>query len=158
MGDHIRCQIEYSKGFENYIVALVEDIKTILEMDEVQNFYFFWQDYSDRFERDHYWEDNFVDTWYALNQKESELLLDSRMKNAEIALKTLEAYREGDLEHQPSDLVARNYHLTANQHGMTHWDEFKFCLKRAIEIPIIQLTHRLGLDFVHSKIFLREFK
>ncbi len=186
MGEHLRCQVEYSKGFENYVDALVEDIKPITEIDEVQDFYFFWQDHSekferhiqldlvlgpeldtqdfkdkvdeklDQFERNHYWEDDFLDTWYALNQKESELLLDSRMRNADIALKALVAYREGELEHRPSDLVARNFHLTANQHGMTHWDEFKFCFKRAVEIPFIQLTHSLGIGVIYDKIFLRE--
>jgi len=92
-----------------------------------------------------------------LNNKESDLLLKSRFRNAEIALEVLEAYLNHDLEHSPKQLVARNYHLPANQHGMTHLDEFKFCLKRIIEIPIIQLTNRLGLDFIHNKLFLREF-
>ena len=186
MTDHIRCQIQYQKGFRNYAETLVTDVKPIIEMEEVDDFYFFWQDYSEKFDRhiqldlivnsevdvenfkqkvnnelesknrSYYWEKEFVDTWYALTQKESDILLKSRFKNAEVALETLEAYLDEELERSPKQLVARNYHLMANQHGMTHLDEFKFCLKRVIEIPIIQLTHRLGIGFVYDKLFLRE--
>ncbi|MFB6158843.1 MAG: hypothetical protein ABEJ95_04270 [Candidatus Nanohalobium sp.] len=93
-----------------------------------------------------YWEEDFATTWFARNDAESDILLKHRIKNAELALETLEEHREGNLERKPSELVNRSYHLSANQHGMTHWDEFKYCIKRAMQIPLIQLKHRLEIN------------
>lgn len=175
MDKHLRCQIEYKKGFDNLVDVLIEDVKPVVNMDNVEKSYYFWQEYSERFhrhvqldlivsdevdeddlkdrveshleevDRQYYWEEDFVSTWFARNDTESAILLDHRTKNAEIALSTLEAYREGNLDRHPSEFVNRVYHLGANQHGMTHWDEFKFCIKRMIQIPIIQFKSRAGL-------------
>jgi len=41
MSDHVRCQIQYDKGFRNYAESLIADIKPITEMKEVDDFYFF---------------------------------------------------------------------------------------------------------------------
>ena len=178
--NHLRCQVEYEKGFENYIEALIEDIKPVLQLDCIGEYYFFWQDYSKKFERhiqldllvnenysrdeakyqtnakldetgrNYYWEEDFTTTWYGLTEKEKEILLQSRINNAAIALQTLEAHINGELEHQPPELVNRNYHLTANQHGMTHLDELRFCTKRIIQL----ISMRLLGDRLYNRLFL----
>lgn len=186
-GRHLRCHIEYEKGFDSYAKTLVKVVKPVTEMQSVERFYFFWQDYSDRFERhvqldlfvdqssdvetikrnieskiekedrEFYWEEEFVSTWYGLNQKEKNLLLETRVRNAEISLETLEAYLEGEIEHRPEQLVNRNYHVIANQNGMTLLDEFKFCLTRIIQIPLIKIFDIAGVgESIYNRIFLKK--
>jgi len=84
--------------------------------------------------REYYWQEEFLSTWWGLNQTENNLLLEARCNNSELALKTLEEHRKENLEHRPEELVNRNYHLTTNMHGMNYWDELKFCVKRPVEM------------------------
>ena len=182
---HLRVQIEYQKGFENYIDTVTTAVDEISDLEIIDSYWFFWQDYSERFNRhvqldllteekretkkkveeileehhkQYYWDKNLISTWYALNDQEAEILREKRIQNSKSALKTLKAYKKGNLEHEPKNLVNRNYHLSANTHGMTHLDELKFCAKRILQIPIIQITNRLGMIEIYNRIFLRKEK
>jgi len=86
-----------------------------------------------------------------MNSEEKELLLEARYKNAELALKTLEKHQESLLEHRPEEFINRNYHLTANMHGMNYWDEVKFCIKRSLQI----IGAKILPDAIYNKIFPR---
>ena len=152
MADAVELSIHigYDNGKENFRDTVVDIVRPISGIDGIKKYYFFWQEYSEQFERhlklylitdsssdmkrirerieefledenrDYYWQDEFLPTWWGLNQTENELLLEVRCKNSELALKTLEEYKNRNLEHRPEEIVNRNYHLTANMHGMTY--------------------------------------
>jgi len=187
MTEHLRVHIEYDKGFENYVDAVLDAIQPVTELEDVSGFNFFRQSYLEDYNRhiqidlfvdeekvqeskqkiekvleergrEFQWEENFVYAWYALNQKEEDLLLKARKQSAALTVETLEAYRNGELEHRPGDLVNRNYHLTANQNGMTYLDEFRFCVKRIFQLLAIQFTYKLGAGWIYDKTFVRKEK
>ena len=183
MGEAVDLSIHvgYDKGKENFREAVVDTVRPISEMDGVNKYYFFWQEYSEEFERhlelylitddssdinrirkrveqfledenkEYYWQDKFISTWWGLNHTENKLLLEARCKNSELALKTLEEHEKENLGHRPEELVNRNYHLTANMHGMSYWDELKFCFKRPVEM----ICAKVLPDRLYNKLFLR---
>lgn len=186
MPEHLRCQVEYQKGFDNYVDTILDVVEPVTRQPVVQEFYFLRQEYSRKFnrhvqldvfvddnrveeakekigeelenhERRYYWEEPGFSTWYGLTPREKELLLENRVQNASTAIETLRAYRNGDLEHTPEELVNRNYHITANQHGMTGFDEFKFCIKRAIQLTVLHTLNIIPgpVDRLYNRIFLR---
>lgn len=182
MSERLRCQIEYSRGQDNYRESLVEIIDQVKDVEGLDLYYFFWQEHSEEFDRhiqldliledetsvedfkssieeiledlgkDFYWEDDIVGPWWGLNDRENKLLLEARCKNAELAYKTLKSHQKGEIEHRPEQFVNRNYHLSANQMGMTYWDELKFCIKR----PIQMLCVKVLPERVYNYLFLRK--
>jgi|GEM_PF-553493 len=188
MSERLRCQIEYFRGRDNYRESLVEIIDQVKNIDGLDSYYFFWQEYSEKFERhiqldlileddvssdqfkpsieeilddldrDFYWEDDFIGPWWGLNERENELLLEARCKNAELAYKTLKSQQNGEIEHRPEQFVNRNYHLSANQIGMNYWDELKFCVKRPFQMLFVKVLPEKIYNYLFVKEELRNLE